>query len=146
MAKERYHANPKLGRAKAKAFYKKHIALIKKQCTERSLVIRSMAAFYGCAITGAVEKLVFHHLNAASKKFSVSLAGNRSWDTIFREMDKCVVVTRSMHRKIHAALAGKRVKDPTPEFKNFMWKYYGMTISEDGYGYKIIDGDLRSAA
>lgn len=48
--------------------------------------------------------LEFHHLNPAEKDFELCRAGNESWETIEREIAKCVVLCSNCHKKIHMGL------------------------------------------
>ena len=57
-----------------------------------------------------------HHLDPNEKDFNISSASHcRSWETIQREIDKCIAVCRNCHSKIHAGLINistiQRAKD-----------------------------------
>ncbi len=94
-------------------------------------IVRSCALLEGCVITGGNEDLIFHHTDPTTKSFGMNKAFEHSWNTILEEMDKCVVVTRSTHGKIHSALKGKKVKELTPELIEFLKKHYGLDIKPD---------------
>jgi hypothetical protein len=46
--------------------------------------------------------LEFHHLNPEEKDFEVTDSLNRSLDTLFREIRKCIVLCANCHKKVHA--------------------------------------------
>ncbi len=50
--------------------------------------------------------LEFHHLDEASKEFSISDAVKKGWgrERILKEIDKCIVLCANCHRKRHYAL------------------------------------------
>lgn len=48
--------------------------------------------------------LDFHHLDPTQKDFSLAHTALRSWDTIEAEIEKCVLVCKNCHTKIHAGL------------------------------------------
>lgn len=48
--------------------------------------------------------LDFHHLDPKTKIFCISKAassGHKGWGTILKEIDKCIVVCKNCHTKIH---------------------------------------------
>jgi len=64
-----------------------------KECRENSV----------CACCGedCAACLDFHHTDPSTKSFSISKAGNRSWEAVLAEIKKCVVVCKNCHSKIH---------------------------------------------
>jgi hypothetical protein len=68
----------------------------------------------GCVLCGEREPvcLDFHHLNPREKSRSVSAIWTRgcSWDTIQKEIEKCILLCANCHRKVHAGI----VSIPTP--------------------------------
>ena len=48
--------------------------------------------------------LDFHHLDEKKKDFALSNSSTHSFDTIKREIAKCILVCSNCHRKIHAGL------------------------------------------
>jgi len=52
--------------------------------------------------SGALD---FHHLNASTKKFDLSVRDlTKSWKIITKEIKKCVLVCSNCHREIHAGV------------------------------------------
>ena len=61
----------------------------------------------GCVICGEQEIscLDFHHVNEADKSFNLTgIANTKSLAALRTEVDKCVVVCASCHRKLHAGV------------------------------------------
>lgn len=61
-----------------------------------------------CVITGTTENLEFHHVIPSQMKFRISGAcslhglGNTGFDRVRAEADKCVLICRREHTKIHS--------------------------------------------
>jgi len=73
--------------------------------------IKSLAIEYKggkCEICGYDKcngALEFHHLNSDEKDFGISAKGyTRSFESVKRELDKCILVCANCHREIHAGL------------------------------------------
>ena len=63
-----------------------------------------------CAITGEREDLHFHHVVPSTKSFDVTThddLGKCSWKTRTAEADKCVLITRREHYRIHNRVKAK---------------------------------------
>jgi hypothetical protein len=55
-----------------------------------------------CACNSALE---FHHLDKKTKNFGLSKRGwTRSWESIKRELDKCILVCANCHREVEAGV------------------------------------------
>jgi transcription elongation factor Elf1 len=59
-----------------------------------------------CACCGETTSvcLDFHHRDPKQKDFGLSSFGTRSWELIKAEMDKCVVLCKNCHTKVHHGL------------------------------------------
>lgn len=58
----------------------------------------------GCVICGEKDPVVldFHHVNPQEKEFEISYGRKRKLSAVLNEIEKCVVVCRNCHAKIHA--------------------------------------------
>lgn len=60
-----------------------------------------------CEVCGETERvcLDFHHLDPNKKDFGISTySGTRGWKTIQEEIEKCVVLCKNCHAKVHAGI------------------------------------------
>lgn len=58
-----------------------------------------------CGYSKYVGAIDFHHVDSTSKKFGLSMDQMyRSWETVKKELDKCVIVCANCHRELHAGL------------------------------------------
>jgi 5-methylcytosine-specific restriction endonuclease McrA len=68
-----------------------------------------------CGYDRCVQALVFHHVNPALKRFSISGGGDSRYDIsqgsaghtkteILEELDRCVVLCGNCHGELHAGL------------------------------------------
>ena len=53
-----------------------------------------------CGYDKCKNALDFHHTDPTKKEFTVSSA-NKSWESIKKELDKCIMVCANCHREIH---------------------------------------------
>ena len=60
-----------------------------------------------CAICGEPDPVVidFHHLDPATKSFTLGQTNNYSDEKILAEVDKCVCLCANCHRRVHAGTA-----------------------------------------
>jgi hypothetical protein len=93
----------KASRAKKKDHYNK---LRNNYKRERYSFIAEAKQKTGCAVCGEREVvcLDFHHLDPSSKDFALANAWGFGEEKLRAEMDKCVVVCKNCHAKIHAGL------------------------------------------
>lgn len=56
-----------------------------------------------CGYNKCQKALDFHHLNPLEKDFNIS-GGTRSFESIKKELDKCVLVCSNCHTEIHSGL------------------------------------------
>jgi hypothetical protein len=63
-------------------------------------------AHHSCTKCGEKEAvcLEFHHTDPDTKDFTIATNKNRSMEAIKEEVDKCIVVCRNCHAKIHAGI------------------------------------------
>lgn len=85
---EKYNARNEERRAKHLALLNEYKKTIKcTLCSETELVC-----------------LEFHHVDPSEKDFTIGASMQRSWESIKREIDKCVCLCSNCHRKVHAGI------------------------------------------
>lgn len=90
-----------------------------KAVSERRKKIKEMAVEYKggkcifCGYNRCIGALEFHHLNPEEKDFSIASAGTtKSWDSVKKELDKCICVCANCHREIHnGIISTDRIKE-----------------------------------
>jgi len=62
--------------------------------------------FIGCQCCGAhfPTRLEWHHPDPSTKKFEIGTSLGKSWESIFAEADRCVVLCHSCHQTEHGRL------------------------------------------
>ena len=75
----------------------------------REVKLRAIAAFGGvciaCSSAYAPAALEFHHPDASKKEFAISVDGiYRSWATIEKELENCVMLCANCHTEVHAGV------------------------------------------
>lgn len=56
-----------------------------------------------CGYNRCVEALEFHHLNPSEKDFTIS-GTSKAFETLKKEVDKCIMVCSNCHKEIHAGI------------------------------------------
>ena len=56
-----------------------------------------------CGYNRCQEALDFHHINQSEKDYTIS-GGTKSFETLKKEVDKCILVCANCHREIHAGI------------------------------------------
>jgi ribosomal protein L35 len=58
-----------------------------------------------CSYSSCVEAMEFHHLNPSEKDFGIGKIGTKkSWSSLVKELDKCILVCANCHRELHAEI------------------------------------------
>ncbi|HOZ56458.1 MAG: hypothetical protein BWY51_00975 [Parcubacteria group bacterium ADurb.Bin316] len=98
--------------SKDKRKYSDRAEYLKNAVARRRKNIRQQAIDYKgkkCAICGynkCLQALEFHHIENSNKDFGISAKGyTKSWDSVKRELDKCVLLCANCHREVHEGLA-----------------------------------------
>ena len=79
-------------------------------CNQRRFDVKNRAVAYKggkcqlCGYKKCTRALKFHHNDETKKKFSLGGNHGRSWESIERELDKCMLVCGNCHDEIHAGL------------------------------------------
>ncbi len=84
----------------------KHRAQQAERRNDNMSLIRECKLQHPCVLCGedTPEVLDFHHLDPTQKDFTIGTATNYSWSKLKSEIEKCVVVCKNCHTKIHAKL------------------------------------------
>src|SRR5260370_7968421 len=65
-----------------------------------------------CGYNKCNAALEFHHLNKGEKSFGLSRKGiTRSWESIRKELDKCVLICANSHLEVEAGVTSVPVLD-----------------------------------
>lgn len=54
-----------------------------------------------CVHCGGVEDLEIHHIDPATKSFTIAAGWHHSWAKILQELQKCQILCRDCHRDHH---------------------------------------------
>lgn len=89
-------------RAECKTCHKNYV---KGKYNERKEVVNEIKANCGCVKCGEKRPYVldFHHKDPAIKDADIAriTSNNNKMDTIYKEIDKCVVLCSNCHREFH---------------------------------------------
>lgn len=55
----------------------------------------------GCGYRRCLRALTFHHVDPTEKEFSIATMQCAAWETIKKEIDKCVLLCENCHREYH---------------------------------------------
>lgn len=54
-----------------------------------------------CSYNTCVHALEFHHLDPTEKEFGFGTKWSRSWETLKKELQKCVMLCSNCHKEYH---------------------------------------------
>lgn len=57
-----------------------------------------------CSYNKCMSSLIFHHLDPSQKDFNIGGAHCRSWETMKKELDKCILLCHNCHGEVHTGL------------------------------------------
>ncbi len=71
-----------------------------------------------CGYNKNLAALEFHHINPEEKLFELSYHSGQIWETITKELDKCLLLCANCHKEIHnpimeSSLLNYHTKDKT---------------------------------
>lgn len=74
--------------------------------TQRREIFIKWKSSLGCCVCNEKESICLdlHHINSSQKEINLSKAIGGSWENIIKEVQKCRVVCKNCHAKIHAGL------------------------------------------
>lgn len=73
------------------------VTMVRKEKIKKALVEYKGGCCQECGYRRCITVLQFHHLDPSLKEFSLSRAYNRSWDSLIREVDKCILLCSNCH-------------------------------------------------
>lgn len=92
--------------------YSDRAVYLREAVKKRRKKLREMAREYAggkCAICGydkCSRALSFHHIDPKMKSFGIAVKGlTRSWESIKKEIDKCILLCANCHMELHEGLA-----------------------------------------
>lgn len=76
-----------------------------RQRETRALLLEYKQA-HGCnlCLERSVVCLDFHHLDPSQKDFQLSSVSTQCWERVLEEVNKCILVCKNCHAKIHAGI------------------------------------------
>jgi predicted HNH restriction endonuclease len=95
-----------------KRSYADRAEYLKKAVTERRRKLKRMLVEYKggacvlCGYSGNFGAFDLHHTGDSPKAFGIAAGGfSRSWESLKREADKCVLLCANCHREVHGGVA-----------------------------------------
>jgi 5-methylcytosine-specific restriction endonuclease McrA len=76
-----------------------------------------------CGWHGNQAAMQFHHINPDEKDFIIGNVGNKSWDSIKKEMQKCVLLCANCHMIEHSTKNTKIFLKEALNYKGRMLKF-----------------------
>jgi hypothetical protein len=77
---------------------------INEYAGERREWLNQIKLSRGCFLCGTIEgRLIFHHLDPSKKTLSLNRCIH-SYETIEKEIEKCIILCNSCHTKLHQAM------------------------------------------
>lgn len=83
---------------------KQYIEKARIWSNQRTETVRELKKSVGCQVCGESEPccLDYHHLS--DKSFGLAEARGKAWDKVLEEINKCVVLCKNCHAKVHAGI------------------------------------------
>jgi len=95
----------------------KYIELQKKKYKDFSSIFMSWKSNLSCCVCGEKETICldFHHINPEEKEKTITKLTASGYNSVIKELKKCVVVCANCHRKIHANKIDFEIKENLSE-------------------------------
>jgi hypothetical protein len=122
--------NPAKYQDQARRAYTKNrhtiLSKLRQKCSENRKRLDEAKLNAGCSVCGFRDfapALVFHHMPDSVKTRDISKMVDCTWETIEKEIEKCVVLCENCHRELHAKDRGGPKKTPRrmSEYRNRMF-------------------------
>ncbi len=89
---------------------------------KKQRIVKEMARIVGCKQCGIHFRLLYHHRIPGTKAFNIGRDRTRNLPTLLKEMDKCDVLCRSCHQKIHMPGYQRQFVYPSVELWRGYWR------------------------
>lgn len=76
-----------------------------------------------CGWSGNQAALQFHHKKSKEKEFTIGNVANKSWDSIKKEMQKCMLLCANCHAIEHSTKEGERFISEAKNYKGRTLKF-----------------------
>ncbi len=76
----------------------------RKRLKEKAIAYKG-GACCRCGYSKSMRALTFHHLNPSKKDFTIGKWRSLNWETIRKELDKCVMLCANCHAEEHEELS-----------------------------------------
>lgn len=86
---------------------KKAEAVKRRRKATKNLIIECMGGqCQVCAYSRCVKALELHHVEPGEKEYSISqmLTRSRGWNTLYTELEKCILLCSNCHRELHSGV------------------------------------------
>lgn len=77
---------------------------IKRRAIKNALIVYKGGKCERCGYNKCTRALEFHHLNPEEKDFGVSNCITKSFETLKKEVDKCILLCANCHAEVHDEL------------------------------------------
>lgn len=74
--------------------------VVYRQRVKRKAVQYKGGKCQGCGYDKCIRALTFHHIDSKQKDFNIS-SSTVSWETIRKELDKCILLCANCHAEVH---------------------------------------------
>lgn len=76
-----------------------------------------------CGWNGNQAAMQFHHTDSREKDFTIGNVGNKSWDSLIVEMQKCILLCANCHMIEHSTKNEKRFLIEASNYRGRMLKF-----------------------
>jgi hypothetical protein len=76
-----------------------------------------------CGFSGNQAALQFHHKNSKEKDFTIGNVANKSWDSIKKEIQKCLLLCANCHMIEHSTKDGEKFIKEALNYKGRKLKF-----------------------
>lgn len=101
------HRIDKNGKIRCRKCAAEYVTLKRRRLKEKAVIYLG-GKCKKCGYNKCIDSLEFHHIDSTQKDFGISKQGiTRSWETLKKELQKCILLCANCHREEHAKLKNK---------------------------------------